>query len=148
MIGSSTAIGQPGIFTQMNVSASALRAERSHMNVIANNLANANTTHDEDGNRIPYRRKRVHFRPGAPGFTGREDLGVRVDKIDDDPSDLRMVYQPWHQDANEDGFVAYPNVNVQVEMVDMMVASRAYEANVTAMESAKQILRGALQIIA
>lgn len=137
-----------GVFTQFDISASALAAERARMNVIANNLANANTTHDADGNPKAYRRKRVFFAPGAPEITGSETLGVRVDRIDEDPTDLRRVYQPWHPDADTEGFVNYPNVNVQVEMVDMMLASRAYEANITAMDSAKQIMRGALQIIA
>ena len=137
-----------GVFTMMDISSSALAAERKRMNVIANNLANANTTRDADGNINPYRRKRVHFSAGAPEYTGSEKLGVRVDNISDDPSDFRKVFQPGHPDADANGNVLYPNVELPIEMVDMMVASRAYEANITAMDSAKSILRGALQIIA
>ncbi len=137
-----------GIFTTMDISASALHAERARMNVIANNLANANTTHDENGNKIPYRRKRIHFKPGAPEITGSGKLGVQVEKISEDQTEFRKVYQPGHPDADKNGIVLYPNVQVPMEMVDMMTASRAYEANITAMESAKQIIRGSLQIIA
>ncbi|MFH0911815.1 MAG: flagellar basal body rod protein FlgC [Planctomycetota bacterium] len=137
-----------GVFTAMDISASALAAERARMNVIAQNLANANTTHDYYGNKIPYRRQRIHFRPGAPEFTGSSTLGVRVERLSDDPSDFKRVLQPGHPDADADGYVLYPNVDVPIEMVDMMMAARAYEANVTAMESAKQVMRGALQIIA
>ncbi|MHC4870237.1 MAG: flagellar basal body rod protein FlgC [Planctomycetota bacterium] len=137
-----------GIFTTMDISASALRSERARMNVVANNLANANTTHNADGEKIPYRRKRVHFKPGAPGVTGSDTLGVQVEKITEDPTEFRKVYQPGHPDADASGIVLYPNVHVPLEMVDMMTASRAYEANITAMESAKQIIRGSLQIIA
>ena len=141
-----------GVFQIMDISASALHSERARMNVIANNMANANTIHtgkrDEDGRNIPYRRKRIVFRPGNPEVTGSEQLGVRVEKIEDDMSDFREVYQPGHPDADVRGYVRYPNVQASVEMVDMMVAARAYEANITAMDSAKQILRGALSIIA
>ncbi len=139
---------QGGVFTGMDISASALAAERARMNVVANNLANVNTTHDYYGNRVPYRRRRIHFAAGAPQVTGHRHLGVRVDRITEDPSNFKQVYQPGHPDANEEGYVLYPNVEVVVEMVDMMMASRAYEANVTSMEASKQILRGALQIIA
>jgi flagellar basal-body rod protein FlgC len=137
-----------GAFRMMDIGASALAAERARMNVVANNLANAQTTHDADGNPNPYRRKRIHFKPGAPEFTGSKTLGVRVDEIDEDPSELREVYKPGHPDANAQGIVRYPNVRTEVEMVDMMVAQRAYEANVTSMEAAKQVIRGALRIIA
>lgn len=137
-----------GIFKTMDISASALHAERARMNVIANNLANANTTHDEDGNISPFRRRVIHFKPGAPEITGSDNFGVQVEKIDEDPTEFREVYQPGHPDADANGIVKYPNVQLPLEMVDMMMASRAYEANITAMESAKQIIRGALQIIA
>jgi flagellar basal-body rod protein FlgC len=142
-----------GVFTMMDISASALRAERARMNMHANNLANVNTTRDADGNPNPYRRKVIHFKSGNVDMTGSEKLGVSVDKIEDDTrTDLIYKYQPGHPDAitegEKKGFVAYPNVQVPLEMVDMMMAVRAFEANLTAMESAKQVLRGALQIIA
>lgn len=137
-----------GVFTMMDISASALHAERARMNVIANNMANANTLYDVDGNYSPYRRKTIHFQPGAEEFTGSSSLGVSVEEIAEDQSDFRSVYQPGHPAADLNGYVYYPNVQVMVEMVDMMVAQRAYEANITAMDSAKMIMRGALQIIA
>lgn len=142
-----------GVFTMMDISASGLRAERSRMNMHANNLANAFTTRDKNGDPNPYRRKRIYFSPGAPEITGSEHLGVRVDKIEDDmDTDFIYKYEPNHPDAIKQGphagQVAYPNVQVPLEMVDMMVAARAYEANLTAFDAGKQIMRGALQIIA
>ena len=138
-----------GIFTMFDVSASALRAERARMNVHANNLANIDSIKDAEGNYNPYRRKYVLFKEGSPEITGSAKLGVRIDKIEDDyRSDLRLRYEPEHPFADERGYVAYPNVQVAQEMVDMMMAARAYEANLTSMETAKQINRGALRIIA
>ncbi len=138
-----------GIFTMMDISASALRAERARMNMHANNLANVDSTRDKDGKLNPYRRKRIFFKTGAPDITGSDRLGVSVDRIEDDfTTDFIKKYQPGHPDADSDGYVSYPNVQVPLEMVDMMMAQRAYQANITAMETAKQIMRGALQIIA
>ena len=138
-----------GVFTMMDISSSGMRAERARMNMHANNMANAFTLHDKDGNYAPYRRKQIFFKQGAPDLTGSKDLGVDVEKIEDDyDTALRKVYQPGHPDADEKGYVEYPNVEVPLEMVDMMIAQRAFQANVTAFESAKQIFRGALGIIA
>ncbi|MDR0361674.1 MAG: flagellar basal body rod protein FlgC [Planctomycetota bacterium] len=142
-----------GIFTMFDVSASALRAERARMNVHANNLANINTTRDENGNPNPYTRKRVFFQEGAPEITGSPRLGVRVAKVEEDyETQYQMKYEPTHPDAIQEGewagYVKLPNVHVAVEMVDMMMASRAYEANLTTMDTAKQMHQGALRIIA
>lgn len=142
-----------GVFTMLDISASGLRAERARMNMHANNLANVYTTRDKDGNLNPYRRKRIYFQAGAPDLTGSENLGVSVGKIEDDyDSDFIYKYEPDHPDAIQEGekkgYVAYPNVQTPLEMVDMMVAARAYQANLTAFDAGKQILRGALQIIA
>ena len=137
-----------GIFTTFDISASALRAERARMNVHANNLANINTLYDKDGNYAPYRRQRPLFKEGAPEITGSERWGVSVDVETDYETDFDLRYEPGHPDANEEGYVAYPNVQVAAEMVNMMMAQRAYEANLTAVETAKQMHRGALQIIA
>ncbi len=142
-----------GIFTMFDVSASGLRAERARMNVHANNLANINTTHDENGNYNPYRRNRVFFKEGAPEITGSRQWGVSVEKIEKDyDTDLQLKWDPEHPDAIKEGskagYVELPNVQVAVEMVDMMMASRAYEANLTSMDTAKQIHSGALRIIA
>ncbi|MDR1533772.1 MAG: flagellar basal body rod protein FlgC [Planctomycetota bacterium] len=140
-----------GIFTMFDISASGLRAERARMNVHANNLANINTTRGEDGE--PYRRRRVFFREGAPEITGSNTLGVSVDRVEKDYNiDFMYRWEPEHPDAVKEGkwagYVAYPNVQAPVEMVDMMMASRAYEANLTTMDTAKQIHGGALRIIA
>jgi flagellar basal-body rod protein FlgC len=140
-----------GIFTMFDISASALRAERAQMNVHANNLANVNTTRGEDGE--PYRRRLVTFKEGAPAITGSEKWGVTADTIQKDyDTDFMYRYEPHHPDAIQEGkwagYVAYPNVQVPVEMVNMMMASRAFEANLTSMDTAKQIHSGALRIIA
>lgn len=145
------------MFDSMHVSASGLAAERLRMDVIAQNLANANSTRGPDGQ--PYRRHEVVFRsrdvggttgPGAAGDSGgrSEPLnGVEPVAIVEDPSALRAVYDPQHPDADENGYVQFPNVNPVTEMVDMMTATRAYEANVTAMNAAKNMALKALDII-
>jgi flagellar basal-body rod protein FlgC len=142
-----------GIFSMFDISASALRAERARMNVHANNLANINTTHDKNGLPNPYTRKRVFFKEGAPEITGSPNLGVMVAEVSEDhDTDYQYRYEPEHPDAIQEGkwqgYVKYPNVHVAVEMVDMMMASRAYEANLTSMDTAKRIHSGALRIIA
>jgi flagellar basal-body rod protein FlgC len=145
-----------GMFDSMHVSASGLAAERLRMDVIAQNLANANSTRGPDGQ--PYRRHEVIFRSSdvgttnGPGGTERagsnEPLhGVEPVAIVEDPSALRTVYDPQHPDADEDGYVHFPNVNPVTEMVDMMTATRAYEANVTAMNAAKNMALKALDIL-
>jgi len=145
-----------GMFDSMHVSASGLAAERLRMDVIAQNLANANSTRGADGQ--PYRRHEVVFRSTGVGTTegaGRvsdratdQPLdGVEPVAIVEDPSALRSVYDPEHPDADENGYVHYPNVNPVTEMVDMMTATRAYEANVTAMNAAKNMALKALDIL-
>lgn len=144
-----------GMFDSMHISASGLAAERLRMDVIAQNLANANSTRGADG--LPYRRHEVIFRskdvgttdgPGVAERASSETLqGVEPVAIVEDPSALRTVYDPQHPDADEDGYVHYPNVNPVTEMVDMMTATRAYEANVTAMNAAKSMALKALDIL-
>ncbi len=143
------------MFDSMHVSASGLAAERLRMDVIAQNLANANSTRGADGQ--PYRRHEVVFRSVDVGATtggGTSESatsgtmhGVEPVAIVEDPSALRSVYDPSHPDADEDGYVHYPNVNPVTEMVDMMTATRAYEANVTAMNAAKNMALKALDIL-
>lgn len=138
-----------GIFTSFDIAASGLHVERARMNVHANNLANVNTIHDRNGENNPYRRKLIAFKPGNPTMTGSEVLGVEVDNIIDDyDTDLQKRYMPNHPDADGEGYVKYPNVSATLEMVDMMVAQRAFEANLTSFEAAKQVFTGALRIIA
>lgn len=126
------------IFRSFDISASALTAERLRLSVIATNIANAETTRTPQGG--PYRRKEVVFVP-------RENGGVEVAAIQEDTTTPpRMVYDPGHPDANGEGFVAYPNVSVVNEMVDLLAATRAYEANVAALNATKSMLTSSLNI--
>ncbi len=137
------------LFHSFDVSASGLTAQRLRMDTIANNLANVNTTRTERGG--PYRRQMPVFAsrylPQAlavqGGFRG---AGVRVLGIVEDTDPPRLVYDPAHPDANADGYVAMPNVNVVTEMVDMIGASRAYEANIAALNAFKNMAMKALEI--
>jgi len=145
------------MFDSMHVSASGLAAERLRMDVIAQNLANVNSTRGPDGQ--PYRRHEVVFQSadatsGTRGAKGMSENasnspvhGVEAVAIVEDPSELRAVYQPDHPDADDNGYVYYPNVNPVTEMVEMMTATRAYEANVTAMNAAKNMALKALDIL-
>jgi flagellar basal-body rod protein FlgC len=134
------------LFSALDISASGLYAERSRMNVIANNLANANSTRTPEGG--PFRRQLVILRgteaenPGQP-----HGVGVSVEGVVDDPTPFPLVYNPGHPDANADGYVAMPNVNVVEEMIDMITALRAYEANITAIDANKNLVRRSLDII-
>lgn len=139
----------PGMFSAMEVAASGLTAERSRMNIIAGNLANARTTKTEDG--TPYKRLDPVFeaKPVAPNAAdpiARAVQGVQMTGVREDSNPGQMVYDPGHPDANAQGYVEYPNVNVVTEMVNMMTASRAYEAGVTSIESLKSMARAALKI--
>lgn len=128
------------------IAVSGLRAQRTRMNVIANNIANAMTTRTEKGG--AFRRQMAVVRGNQVRPTmSPEDYGVQVKRIVSDPSPFRLVYEPNHPDANEDGYVEYPNVNLSVEMVDLVVAQRAYDANVSVILSSKRMVQKALEII-
>lgn len=140
-----------GMFGAIDAAASGLTAERLRMDVISNNIANVNTTRTAEGG--PYRRQVVVFAPRANTSFGQVlaqqlegGAGVRVVGIVKDNAPLKMVYDPSHPDANPDGYVAMPNVNIVAEMVDMITATRAYEANVTAVNAAKGMAMKALEI--
>ena len=149
-----------GMFSTINTAASGLTAERMRLDVISDNIANANTTRTADGG--PFRRSRVVFRPRVSQPYWRSPFlpealnngigkGVRVSKIEKDmDSELRLVYDPTHPDAiktgTKQGYVEYSNVNTVSEMVDMISASRAYEANVAVMDGSKSMFRKALDI--
>ena len=145
-----------GLFDSFNISASALTAQRLRMDVISQNIANVNTTRTEDG--TPYRRKTIVFqeKEGDVPFSqyiSEESRtrylsggGVRITGIVEDPSPFREVYDPGHPDADENGIVRMPNVEVVSEMVNMISATRAYEANVTALNASKSMALKALEI--
>ncbi|NVN89789.1 MAG: flagellar basal body rod protein FlgC [Desulfuromonadales bacterium] len=140
-------------FSAMNVSASALSAERTRMNLISSNLANANATRTPEGG--PYKRKDAVF-SAAPiesrfaraldGAAGKEIRQVEIQQLIEDQSPPRMQYDPSHPDANPQGYVAMPNVNIIEEMADMISATRTYEANVTAVQAAKSMALKTLEI--
>ena len=130
------------LFSAMEISASGLSAQRIRMNVIARNIANAQTTHAPKGG--PYRRKEVVF-ASILDDVGKEQ-GVRVMGTFTDPSPFNIVYDPAHPDADPQGYVKMPNVNVILEMIDMISATRAYEANITAFKSAQNMALKALEI--
>ena len=145
-----------GLYTSIDIAASGLTSQRLRLDVIANNLANINTTRTPKGG--AYRRQQTVFYPRGnyPSFIipffqtaispNQMGEGVRVVSIKEDPSPLRLVYDPSHPDANPSGYVEYPNVNPVTEMVDMISATRAYEANVQIIQSAKSMAERALQI--
>ncbi len=139
-----------GVFSALEVAASGLSAERVRMNTIASNLANVRTTRTSEGG--PYRRTDPLFEAvdidrlrGAPSTRQGVSL-VRVTRLVEDQRPGTMVYEPGHPDANAQGYVEYPNVNAVEEMVNMITASRAYEAGITSIETIKQMARSALEI--
>jgi flagellar basal-body rod protein FlgC len=144
------------MFGGMEISGSALTAQRLRMNVTAENLANAETTKGADGQ--PYRRKEVTLQSvadggfraqlsDAMGTGGVAPGGVQVTGITEDQTDGKLVYDPSHPDANAQGYIRMPNVDTVTEMVDLIDAQRSYEANVTAMSAAKQMFAKTLEIL-
>lgn len=129
------------LFTAMDISASGLRAQRTMMNVISSNIANARTTRTEDGG--PYQRRDVILRERS----FEEQLSsVDVEAITTDPTPGERIYDPSNPDADDQGYVTMPNVNLMEEMVNMMNATRAFEANTIAVKSQKDMALKALQI--
>lgn len=162
-------------FDALDISASALYTQRLKMDTVASNIANVNTTRNPDGTPGAYRRKQVAFQAvynnvsnqyasspenndfelsfdktlkGNVSFnTPQVANGVTINQITEDSNTpLRRVYDPSHPDAGKDGYVEMPNVNIVTEMVDMISASRAYEANITAIDTTKNMLSSALRI--
>ena len=133
------------LFGGLSISGSGMTAERVRMDVIAENLANAESTRGADGQ--PYRRKEVVL--GAAGGQSFQNVldGVRVKAIVEDSTPGKKVYDPSHPDADQQGFVTMPNVNTVTEMVDLITASRGYEANVQAMNAAKQMFQRTLDLL-
>ncbi len=130
------------LFTSFRIGATALESQKARLNVLASNVANANTTRGPDGG--PYRRKDVVFSTILMGEEGV--AGVGVEGVVEDPRPFEKIHDPGHPDADADGFVTLPNVNMIEEMVNMISATRAYEASVTAMNNAKMMIQKALEI--
>ena len=143
------------IFKSFGVNASGMTAERFRMDIISQNVANANTTRTEEG--TPYRRKIVTFQEKTQNpmkfstiFKRARGMdvgdGVKATGVYEDQSDLTMVYDPSHPDADENGYVMYPNVNIVTEMTNMIDAERAYQANATAFTASKAMAMKGLEI--
>lgn len=138
-------------FGSIRISSSGLSAERLRMDTIASNIANVSTTRGENGQ--PYRRKIAVFEENLvnelnknTNFQKEKLMGVKAVSIEEDKSELRRVYDPSHPDSDAEGYVLMPNVNILNEMADMIAATRAYEANVTAINSEKSMFMKALEI--
>ncbi|WP_195573149.1 flagellar basal body rod protein FlgC [Paenibacillus sp. 1001270B_150601_E10] len=145
------------ISNSFHISASGLTAQRLRMDVISANIANAETTRASmvDGQFVPYRRQTVVMSESKGSFqdtlqramSGQgSPQGVKVSKIQEDQTPFKLVYQPSHPDADENGYVQMPNVDMAKEQIDFIVASRSYEANVTALNASKAMIMKALEI--
>ncbi|MGD1075227.1 MAG: flagellar basal body rod protein FlgC [Thermodesulfovibrionales bacterium] len=131
-------------FGMFKVSASALEAQRKRMNVIASNMANVHSTRTEEGG--PYKKRDVVFAAMTVESSPETMFGVKVDDVVTDNTPPKMVYDPSHPDANKDGYVAVPDINIVEEMTNMMMAFRAYEASVSAFNMSKSMVEKALEI--
>jgi flagellar basal-body rod protein FlgC len=134
------------MFDALDMGASGLLAQRTRLDTIAANIANANTTHDAAGRANPYRRRFVVFAPGHPNQPAKP--GVRVAGVQVDPSPFQRRFEPGHPDTDAQGYVSYPNIDLAVEYVNALEASRAYEANVSMMEVSKAMINASLRLIA
>ena len=145
------------MFDALDIGASGLQAQRTRLDTIAQNIANVNTTHGPNGEIAPYRRRFVTFAPGRPTAAGEQAdvgggpsaaAGVHVQEIRQDTSAPILKFEPNNPDHDASGNVAYPNVDTTVEFVNALDASRAYEANVTMMETAKATINSTLRLLA
>ncbi len=146
-----------GPFDTLAISGSALAAERQRSEVIATNMANAETTRTDTGG--PFQRKQVVFSaPGSAAFRlsfasltthhlGPQPGSVRIAQVVDDPAPPVRRYEPGHPDADKDGFVSYPNINPVQEMVDLMGSVRAYQLNASAVSASKQMIQQSIDIL-
>ena len=142
-----------GLFDAIDISATALTAEKTRIDIISKNIANANTTRTNGG--MPYRRQMVVFKENKEStfmeylnkFTSKfSGNGVEIEEIVEDESPFKLKYEPGHPDADENGYVMMPNVDVMIEMVDLIDAQRAYEASITAINTTKSMMMNALEI--
>jgi len=146
------------IFNAINTSSTGLSAERTRMDIIAKNISNANVTRTASG--APYRRQMVVFQEKEPSFKevmsqvvngeikdyDDKEKGVKITQVVEDKTPFKKIYNPGHPDADENGYVLMPNVEIIQEMVDMITASRGYEANVAAVNASKSMAMKALEI--
>jgi flagellar basal-body rod protein FlgC len=140
-----------GILDILKISASGLKAQRTRMEVIATNLANIQTTRSAEGG--PYKKKEVVFTladvsetKGFGRMLTEKVEGVKVEEITESPKPFERVFDPGHPDADGDGYVTFPNVNLMEEMADMIAATRAYEANINAINATKEMFMKSLEI--
>ena len=135
------------MFDILDTGASGLQAQRTRLDTIAANIANINTTRGPNGEKTPFRRRMVMFAPGQAGDSSK--AGVHVQEIKLDPSPFIQKWDPGHPDADpKTGMVNLPNIDMTIEYVNALEASRAYEANVTMMETAKAMLNSSLRLLA
>ncbi len=142
------------LFSSMTISSMGMAAQRQRMDVVTQNIANAESTRTEDGK--PYRRRQIVFQSGAEpasfasmfsSVSKSSPLGVQVKDVIEDQSPFRKVYDPSHPDADASGVVLYPNVNPVSEMIDLTSAARSFEANATSMEASKRMFLKTLELM-
>jgi len=136
------------MFSALDVSTSALVAQRTRLNTISSNLANISTTRNERGESEAYTPRYVTFQANTELNTSGGGQGVRVASVEYADVQPNMKYEPGHPDANENGYVAYPNIDMTAEFVDALEATRAYEANIGVIEVTKDLNQRTLQILA
>ena len=136
------------MLSTMDISTSALIAQRTRINTIAGNIANISTTHNEDGQRVPYQPRFTVFQSDEPIGRSEGSAGVKVRSIEIEQAPPRLKYEPNHPDADENGYVSYPNIDLTTEMVDALEATRAYEANVGVIQITKDLVQQSLRILA
>jgi flagellar basal-body rod protein FlgC len=136
------------MLSALDVSTSALIAQRSRINTISSNLANMSTTRNELGESEPYQARYVTFQTDSSINTPGGGVGVRVGGVEYSTQSPRMKYEPGHPDADENGYVRYPAIDMTMEFVDALEASRAYEANIGVLEVSKSLVQQSLKIIA
>ena len=136
------------MFSAFDVSTSGLAAQRMRLNAISSNLANMSTTRNERGESAPYVPRFVTFQTDTTVQTSGGGIGVKIGSVEQAAVAPRLKYEPGHPDANADGYVAYPNIDMTLEFVDALEATRAYEANLGVLEITKDMGQRTLQIIA
>jgi flagellar basal-body rod protein FlgC len=134
------------LFNSLEISSSALKAERTRAEVVASNMANAETTRTPEGG--PYKRKMVVFESQKPSFASAlEGAGVKISQVIEDKSSPVRRFEPNHPDADSQGYVSYPDINPIAEMTDMMSAARAYEMNASAVQATKSMIQQTLELL-